>query len=260
KRAEDYAGFWTEFGQVIKEGTGEDMANQERIAKLLRFASTHNDDAVQNVTLADYVSRMKEGQEAIYYVTADTFAAAKNSPHLEIFRKKGIEVLLMSDRVDEWMLSYFRQFDGKSFVSVAKGGLDLDKLTDEAEKKHQEEVAESLKPLLERLKTSLGESVKEVKVTNRLVDSPACVVVGQNDVSPHLLRLLKAAGQETPDIKPVLEINPEHALIEKIKGTEGEAFDDWAHVLLDQAMLAEGAQIADPAAYVKRLNGLLLKS
>lgn len=259
-RPEDYAGFWTEFGQVIKEGTGEDMANQERIAKLLRFASTHNDDAIQNVTLADYISRMKEGQDAIYYVTADTFAAAKNSPHLEIFRKKGLEVLLLSDRVDEWMLSHFRQFDGKSFVSVAKGGLDLDKLTDEAEKKHQEEVAESLKPLLERLKTSLGESVKEVKVTNRLVDSPACVVVGQNDVSPHLLRLLKAAGQETPDIKPVLEINPEHALIEKIKGTEGEAFDDWAHVLLDQAMLAEGAQIADPAAYVKRLNGLLLKS
>jgi len=259
-RAEDYAGFWTEFGQVIKEGTGEDIANQERIAKLLRFASTHNDDAIQNVTLADYISRMKEGQEAIYYVTADSFAAAKNSPHLEIFRKKGIEVLLLSDRVDEWMLSHFRQFDGKSFVSVAKGGLDLDKLTDEAEKKHQEEVAESLKPLLERLKTALGESVKEVKVTNRLVDSPACVVVGQNDVSPHLLRLLKAAGQETPDIKPVLEINPEHALIEKIKGAADDSFDDWAHVLLDQAMLAEGAQIADPAAYVKRLNGLLLKS
>ena len=259
-RAEEYAGFWSEFGQVIKEGTGEDPANQERIAKLLRFASTHNDDAVQNVTLADYLSRMKEGQEAIYYVTADTFAAAKNSPHLEIFRKKGIEVLLLSDRVDEWMLSHFRQFEGKSFVSVAKGGLDLDKLTDEAEKKKQEAVAEQFKPLLERLQSTLGESVKEVRVTNRLVDSPACVVVGQHDVSPHLLRLLKAAGQETPDIKPVLEINPEHALIAKIQGTEGEAFSDWAHVLLDQAMLAEGAQIADPAAYVKRLNGLLLNN
>lgn len=259
-RAEEYAGFWSEFGQVIKEGTGEDPANQERIAKLLRFASTHNDDAVQNVTLADYISRMKEGQEAIYYVTADAFAAAKNSPHLEIFRKKGIEVLLLSDRVDEWMLSHFRQFEGKSFVSVAKGGLDLDKLTDEAEKQKQEAVAEQFKPLLERLQSTLGESVKEVRVTNRLVDSPACVVVGQHDVSPHLLRLLKAAGQETPDIKPVLEINPEHALIAKIQGAEGEAFSDWAHVLLDQAMLAEGAQIADPAAYVKRLNGLLLNS
>ncbi len=258
-KADDYATFWTEFGQVLKEGTGEDAGNIERIAKLLRFASTHTGDAIQNVSFADYVSRMKEGQDKIYYVTADTFAAASNSPHLEIFRKKGIEVLLLSDRVDEWMLSYLREFDGKSLVSVAKGGLDLAELADEDEKKHQAEVEENFKPLVERLKETLADQVKEVRVTLRLVDSPACVVVGQNELSPHLLRMLKAAGQEAPDVKPVLEINPEHALITRVRDADDSEFEQWARLLLDQALLAEGAQIADPAAFVKRLNALLLK-
>lgn len=259
-KAEDYATFWTEFGQVLKEGTGEDAANRERIARLLRFASTHDGGQAQTVSFADYVGRMKDGQDKIYYVTADTFTAAANSPHLEIFRKKGIEVLLLSDRVDEWMLSYLREFDGKSLVSVAKGGLDLAELADEEEKKRQSEVAETFKPLVERLQQALAEQVKEVRVTQRLVDSPACVVVGQNELSPHLLRMLKAAGQEAPEVKPVLEINPDHALIARIRDAGEAEFGDWAALLLDQALLAEGAQIADPAAFVKRLNGLLLKA
>ncbi|CCN21272.1 heat shock protein [Bordetella bronchiseptica 1289] len=259
-KAEDYATFWTEFGQVLKEGTGEDAANRERIARLLRFASTHDGEQAQTVSFADYVGRMKDGQDKIYYVTADTFTAAANSPHLEIFRKKGIEVLLLSDRVDEWMLSYLREFDGKSLVSVAKGGLDLAELADEEEKKRQSEVAETFKPLVERLQQALAEQVKEVRVTQRLVDSPACVVVGQNELSPHLLRMLKAAGQEAPEVKPVLEINPDHALIARIRDASDAEFGDWAALLLDQALLAEGAQIADPAAFVKRLNGLLLKA
>ncbi|AWQ03668.1 molecular chaperone HtpG [Bordetella bronchiseptica] len=259
-KAEDYATFWTEFGQLLKEGTGEDTANRERIAKLLRFASTHDGEQAQTVSFADYVGRMKDGQDKIYYVTADTFTAAANSPHLEIFRKKGIEVLLLSDRVDEWMLSYLREFDGKSLVSVAKGGLDLAELADEEEKKRQSEVAETFKPLVERLQQALAEQVKKVRVTQRLVDSPACVVVGQNELSPHLLRMLKAAGQEAPEVKPVLEINPDHALIARIRDASDAEFGDWAALLLDQALLAEGAQIADPAAFVKRLNGLLLKA
>ncbi|MGQ7293266.1 molecular chaperone HtpG [Bordetella bronchiseptica] len=259
-KAEDYATFWTEFGQVLKEGTGEDAANRERIARLLRFASTHDGGQAQTVSFADYVGRMKDGQDKIYYVTADTFTAAANSPHLEIFRKKGIEVLLLSDRVDEWMLSYLREFDGKSLVSVAKGGLDLAELADEEEKKRQSEVAETFKPLVERLQQALAEQVKEVRVTQRLVDSPACVVVGQNELSPHLLRMLKAAGQEAPEVKPVLEINPDHALIARIRDASDAEFGDWAALLLDQALLAEGVQIADPAAFVKRLNGLLLKA
>lgn len=259
-KAEDYATFWTEFGQLLKEGTGEDTANRERIAKLLRFASTHDGEQAQTVSFADYVGRMKDGQDKIYYVTADTFTAAANSPHLEIFRKKGIEVLLLSDRVDEWMLSYLREFDGKSLVSVAKGGLDLAELADEEEKKRQSEVAETFKPLVERLQQALAEQVKEVRVTQRLVDSPACVVVGQNELSPHLLRMLKAAGQEAPEVKPVLEINPDHALVARIRDASDAEFGDWAALLLDQALLAEGAQIADPAAFVKRLNGLLLKA
>ncbi len=259
-KKDDYAAFWTEFGQVLKEGTGEDPANRERIAKLLRFASTHSGDAAQTVSLADYLSRAKEGQDKIYYVTADTHAAAASSPHLEIFRKKGIEVLLLSDRVDEWMLSYLREFEGKSLVSVAKGGLDLADLADDEEKKRQSEVTEEFKPLVERLQQALKDQVKEVRVTLRLVDSPACVVVGQNELSPHLLRMLKAAGQDAPDVKPVLEINPEHALIGRIGKASDEEFGDWASLLLDQAMLAEGAQIADPAAFVKRMNTLLLKA
>ncbi|WP_019937799.1 molecular chaperone HtpG [Bordetella sp. FB-8] len=259
-KKDDYAAFWTEFGQVLKEGAGEDPANRERLAKLLRFASTHTGDAAQTVSLADYLSRAKEGQDKIYYVTADSHSAAGSSPHLEIFRKKGIEVLLLSDRVDEWMLSYLREFEGKSLVSVAKGGLDLADLADEEEKKRQTEVAEEFKPLVERLQQALKDQVKEVRVTLRLVDSPACVVVGQNELSPHLLRMLKAAGQDAPDVKPVLEINPEHALIGRIGQAADEEFGDWARLLLDQAMLAEGAQIADPAAFVKRMNALLLKA
>ncbi|AEC20722.1 heat shock protein 90 [Pusillimonas sp. T7-7] len=257
-KPEQYTGFWEQFGQVIKEGTGEDPGNQERIAKLLRFASTHNDSAAQTVSLADYVSRMKEGQDKIYYVSADSHAAASNSPHLEIFRKKGLEVLLLSDRVDEWMLSYLREFDGKSLVSIAKGGLNLDQLADEEEKKHQAEVAETFKPLVERLGKVLDGKVKEVRVTGRLVDSPACVVVDENELSPHLLRMLQAAGQTAPDLKPILEINPEHALIGRLQAAPDADFDEWALLLLDQAMLAEGASLAEPAAFVKRMNRLLL--
>lgn len=255
---EQYAEFWNQFGQVLKEGTGEDMGNQARIAALLRFASTHQEGSAQTVSLNDYIGRMKEGQDKIYYVTADTFAAASNSPHLEVFRKKGIEVLLMSDRVDEWMLSYLREFEGKQLVSVAKGGLDLDSLADEEEKKHQAEVAETFKPLVERLKTTLGDKVKEVRITARLVDSPACVVVDANELSPHLLRMLQAAGQEAPEVKPILEINPEHALIAKVQAADDEAFGEWAQLLLEQAMLAEGAALQDPASFVKRVNRLLL--
>ncbi|NYT86947.1 molecular chaperone HtpG [Pollutimonas harenae] len=257
-KPEQYAEFWEQFGQVLKEGTGEDQGNQERIAKLLRFASTHDDSAAQTVSLADYVSRMKEGQDKIYYVSADSYAAASNSPHLEIFRKKGLEVLLLSDRVDEWMLSYLREFDGKSLVSIAKGGLNLDQMADEEEKKHQAEVAETFKPLVERLGKALDGKVKEVRVTGRLVDSPACVVVDENELSPHLLRMLQAAGQTAPDLKPILEINPEHALIGRLQVAPEVDFDEWALLLLDQAMLAEGASLAEPAAFVKRMNRLLL--
>lgn len=255
---EQYAEFWNQFGQVLKEGAGEDMGNQARIAALLRFASTNQEGSAQTVSLNDYIGRMKEGQDKIYYVTADTFAAASNSPHLEVFRKKGIEVLLMSDRVDEWMLSYLREFEGKQLVSVAKGGLDLDSLADEEEKKHQAEVAETFKPLVERLQTTLGEKVKEVRITARLVDSPACVVVDANELSPHLLRMLQAAGQEAPEVKPILEINPEHALMTKVQAADDEAFGEWAQLLLEQAMLAEGAALQDPASFVKRVNRLLL--
>jgi molecular chaperone HtpG len=259
-KPEDYAVFWTEFGQVLKEGAGEDVGNQERIAKLMRFASTDTGDQAQTVSFADYVSRMKEGQDKIYYVTADSFGAASNSPHLEIFRKKGIEVLLLSDQVDKWMLSYLREFDGKSLVSVAKVGLDLAELADEDEKKRQSEVAESFKPLVERLQAALMDQVKEVRVSLRLVDSPACVVVGQNELSPHLLRMLKAAGQNAPNVKPVLEINPEHALLARIHDASDADFEQWARLLLDQAILAEGGQLTDPAAFVKRLNQLLLNA
>lgn len=258
-RSEDYAAFWKEFGQVLKEGTGEDTANQERIAKLLRFASTHNESDAQDVSLADYVSRMKEGQEKIYYVTAESYNAAKSSPHLEIFRKKGIEVLLLWDRVDEWMLSYLREFDGKQLSSVAKGGLDLEALADEEEKKKQTEVADALKPLVEKLTEALKDRVKEVRVTLRLVDSPACVVVDEHDMSPHLQRLLRSAGQSAPTVLPILEINPEHSLIKRIEQSSDEQFGDWSALLLEQAMLADGAQLPDPVGFVKRMNDLLLK-
>ncbi|MFA5664834.1 molecular chaperone HtpG [Castellaniella sp.] len=257
-RPEDYAEFWGQFGQVLKEGVGEDTANRERIAALLRFASTQSDSPIQNVSLADYVGRMKEGQTKIYYLSADSHAAAAHSPHLEVFQRKGIEVLLLSDRVDEWMLSYLREFDGKSLASVAKGDLALDAFEDEAEKKQQAEAAEAFKPTLERLKGALGERVKDVRATARLVDSPACVVVDENELSPHLLRMLKAAGQEAPELSPILEVNPQHALVKRLEAQDDASFAEWAALLLDQALLAEGAALKDPAGFVKRMNALLL--
>ncbi len=258
-KPEDYSTFWTQFGRVMKEGPGEDFANKDKIAGLLRFASTHINDDTQNVSLKDYVSRMKPEQEAIYYITADTFAAAKNSPHLEIFRKKGIEVLLMSDKVDEWMLGGLTEFDGKKLQSIAKGDLDLGKLEDEADKEAQKKVEEDAKDLVERIKTTLGDAVKEVKVTHRLTDSPACLVAGEHDLSGNLARILKAAGQNAPDSKPILEINPAHRLVEKLKAESDESkFADYAHVLFDQALLAEGGQLEDPASFVKRINSLIL--
>jgi molecular chaperone HtpG len=256
---EKYAKFWQEFGRVLKEGIGEDTANKERIAKLLRFSSTHNDTVEQNISLADYVGRMKEGQEKIYYVTADSFTAAKNSPHLEIFRKKGIEVLLLAERVDEWMISYLTEFDGKSLQSVAKGGLDLGKLEDEEEKKAQEKDADEFKELIGKVKEALGEKVKDVRVTHRLTNSPACLVADENDVGMNLGRLLKAAGQKGPDTKPILEINPHHPIVAKLNAEAGgERFSDWSYILFDQALLAEGGQLEDPASFVQRLNGLML--
>jgi molecular chaperone HtpG len=252
---EKYAEFWKQFGAVLKEGVGEDFANQERLAKLLRFASTHAANDEQGVSLTDYVARMKEGQEAIYYVTADTLAAAKGSPQLEVFRKKGIEVLLLTDRVDEWMLSHLYEFDGKPLQSVAKGAVDLGKLQDEAEKKQAEEAAEAFKPMLEKLQAALKDRAKDVRTTTRLVDSPACLVVDEGAMSGHLARLLKQAGQSAPASQPILEVNPEHALVKKL---DDEArFDDLAQVLFDQAVLAEGGQLDDPAAYVQRMTRLL---
>ena len=254
-----YATFWKEFGRVFKEGLGEDHANRERVAKLSRFASTHKDTAEQEVSLSDYVARMKEGQDKIYYVAGETFAAAKNSPHLEIFRKKGIEVLLLTDRVDEWALSFLTEFDGKPLQSVAKGGLDLGKLADETEKKEQEKEAGEYKDLLERIKKALGEKVKDVRITQRLTESPVCLVADEHDMGMHLERLLKAAGQQVPDSKPILEVNPHHPLVGRLKSESDDArFGDWTQVLFDQALLAEGGQLEDPAGFVKRLNQLVL--
>ncbi len=257
EQKDKYAGFWTEFGQVLKEGIGEDAANKERIAKLLRFASTHNDSDAQTTSFADYIGRMKEGQDKIYYVTGENFHAAKNSPHLEIFRKKGVEVLLLTDRVDEWMLSFLQDFDGKELASVAKGGLDLGSLENEAEKKQHEETETQFKDLVEKMKTSLGDKAKDVRVTFRLTDSPACLVADENELSGNLLRMLKAAGQDAPEAKPILEINPEHPLVQRLK-YEDAKFDDWAHILFDQALLAEGGALTDPSGFVKRLNDMLL--
>ena len=255
---EKYATFWGEFGKVLKEGVGEDFANKDKIAGLLRFASTHADTPDETVSLKEYIGRMKEGQEKIYYVTAETFNAAKNSPHLEVFRKKGIEVLLMSDRVDEWALSYLTEFDGKPLASVAKGGLDLGKLEDEAEKQAQEKEVDEFKELTGRIKASLAERVKEVRITHRLTDSPACLVAEEHDLSGNLARMLKAAGQKAPVSQPILEINPQHPVVLRLK-TEEKRFDDWAAVLFDQALLAEGGQLDDPATFVKRVNQLMLE-
>ena len=254
---EKYTKFWENFGAVLKEGVGEDHANKEKIAGLIRFASTHNDTPEQTVSLADYIGRMKEGQEKIYFVTADSFNAAKNSPHLEIFRKKGIEVLLLSDRVDEWVVGHLTEFDGKHLQSVAKGGLDLGKLEDEAEKKEVEKAADEYKDLLEKVKTALGDKVKDVRITHRLTDSPACLVSDEYDPSGNLARMLKAAGQPVPNTKPILEINPQHPAVLRLKYEETR-FDDWAALLFEQATLAEGGQLDDPAGFVKRINDLMM--
>lgn len=252
-RKDEYAKFWEQFGTVMKEGLGEDHQNKERLAKLLRFASTHADG---NVSLADYVGRMKEGQESIFYITADTLAAARSSPQLEIFKKKGLEVLLLTDRVDEWMLSHLYEFEGKPLQSVAKGGVDLGKLQDDEEKKQAEAVADAFKPTLERLKEALKDRAKDVRVTTRLVDSPACLVMDEGDMSSHLSRMLKQAGQSAPAAKPILEVNAEHRLVQQLK--DSPRFDALAQVLFDHALLAEGGHLEDPAAHVRRIQDLLL--
>ena len=260
KKPDDFKKFWSEFGLVLKEGPAEDFANREKIAGLLRFASTFDESDAQSVSLADYISRMKPEQEVIYYITADSFLAAKNSPHLEIFKKKKIEVLLLGDRVDEWLMSNLPEVSGKKFQSIAKGDLDLGKLEDESEKVAKKDIEEKSKTLVEKIAKSLGDKIKEVKVTHRLTDSPACLVVGENDISGNLERILKAAGQNTPDIKPVLEINPEHALIKKLSAeTDGKAFDEYSSVVFDQALISEGGQLEDPVGFVKRINELLVK-
>lgn len=257
-KPEDYAKFYKEFGRVLKEGPGEDFANKDKIAGLLRFASTKADTDVQDVSLKDYISRMQPEQDVIYYITADSFAAAQHSPHLEIFRKKGIEVLLMSDRVDEWLLGSLTEFDGKKLQSIAKGDLDLGKLESDTEKEIQKKIEEEAKSLVEKIKQTLGEQVKDVRVTHRLTDSPACLVSGEHDLSGNLARMLKAAGQKAPESKPILEINPTHKLVKRLE-TEAadQVFADLAHVLFDQALLAEGGTLEDPASFVKRMNSLI---
>ncbi len=255
KDQEKFKTFYTEFGAVLKEGLGEDFGNRERILKLLRYATSNNDDV--NTSLADYKARMKEGQKAIYYVTADSLNAAKNSPQLELFKKKGIEVLLMSERVDEWAMNFVQEFDGTPLQNVSKGAVDLGDLQDAEEKKALEQAAEQFKPVVEKLGESLKDKTKEVRVTTRLVDSPACLVTSEGELSPQLIRMLKQAGQEVPEMKPILEINPEHPLVKKLEGSA--QFDDLANVIFDQAVIAEGGLPEDPAAYVKRINSLLLK-
>ncbi len=257
---EKYAIFWKEFGNVLKEGPGEDFANKETIAKLLRFSSTHTDSETQDVSLADYVSRMKEGQDKIYYIAAENFTTAKNSPHLEIFRGKGLEVLFMFDRVDEWLMSSLTDFDGKTIQSITKGELDLGDLEDEKEKEQKEKTIDEYKDLVGKVKDALKEEVKEVRITNRLTNSPACLVNDVHDMSSNLERMLKDAGQQVPDSKPIFEINPEHPLVNKLKEeADGERFDEWTHILFDQALLSEGGQLSDPAMFVSRLNKLLLE-
>ena len=258
-KKELYTTFWNQFGQVLKEGVGEDPGNRERIAKLLRFASTHNDSDIQNVSLDDYISRMKDSQVRIFYITAENYTAAKNSPHMEIFRKKGIEVLILTDRVDEWMLSFLTEYNEKNLASVAQGNLDLLKLADEEEKKQNEENQAGFKDTIEKMKTVLGNKVKDVRVTVRLTDSPSCLIADEKDLSGNLQRMLKAAGQKVPNMKPILEINPNHPIVQSLK-YEDKHFDDWTNLLFDQAVLAEGGALADPAAFVKLMNNMLLDS
>ncbi|VEB95938.1 High temperature protein G [Cedecea lapagei] len=256
--AEKYQTFWKNFGLVLKEGPAEDNANQEAIAKLLRFATTHTDSSAQTVSLEEYVSRMKEGQEKIYYITADSYAAAKSSPHLELLRKKGIEVLLLSDRIDEWMMSYLTEFDGKAFQSVSKTDESLDKLTDE-ETEEAKEAEKALEPFVDRVKTLLGERVKEVRLTHRLTDTPAIVTTDSNDMSTQMAKLFAAAGQEVPEVKYIFELNPEHALVKRAADTQDDAqFGEWVELLLDQALLAERGQLEDPNQFIRRMNQLLV--
>jgi molecular chaperone HtpG len=257
---EKYTTFWKEFGLVLKEGVVEDHANRERIARLLRFASTHMDTDAQTVSLADYIARMKDGQDKIYYVTAETFAAARNSPHLELLRKKGVEVLLLFDRVDEWVVSHLTEFDGKPLQSAAKGELDLARLQTPEEDKEEPKTREELKSLVEKIKAALGDQVKEVRVSQRLTTSPSCLVAGEHEISAHLERLLRSSGQQPPTAKPVLEINADHPLVQKMQNVENAAdFADWATILFDQALLSEGGQLADPASFVRKVNALLLQ-
>jgi len=259
-KKEDYQKFWTEFGQVMKEGPGEDMANKEQIAKLLRFSSTESDSTEQTVTLEDYVSRMKDEQEEIFYITAETFAAAKNSPHLEIFREKGIEVLLLTDRVDEWLVNGLQEFDGKKLKSVAKGDLDLSKFDSDDDKKEQEKVEEKAGSLIKQLKEVLGDKVEDVRVSHRLTSSPSCIVLSEQDMALYMQNLMKQAGHDMPSNKPTLEINPTHPLIERMEAeTDDEQFAEWADIVFDQALLAEGGQLEDPAGFVNKLNKLMLK-
>ncbi len=258
-KPEDYAKFWREFGKVVKEGPAEDFANRERIAKLLRFASTHTDEEAQTVSLEDYVGRMKEGQDKIYFITSESFLAAKSSPHLEVFRKLGIEVLLLYERVDEWLVSHLTEFDGKPLQSVTKGDLDLGKLEDEEEKKEKQKIAKDFEDLIKRVKDALGERVKDVRVSNRLTASPACLVSDEHDMGANMERILKAVGQDVPKFKPIFELNPDHPLVAKLKGEAEEGrFTDLTHILFEQAFLSEGGQLDDPAGFVHRLNELLL--
>ena len=258
--ADSYADFWKQFGKVLKEGPGEDFANKDRIAKLLRFATTETDSEDQTVSLQDYIARMKDGQQKIYYVTADSFAAARNSPHLQIFRRKGIEVLLLSDRVDEWLVSHLNEFAGKTLASIAKGELDLDELADEEEKKAAKETEDEYADLVKRMQAVLSERVSNVRVGQRLTDSPSCLVTGEHDMAVHMQQMLKQAGHEIPTTKPDLEINPSHRLVSRLKDeADDERFASWSNVLLDQAMLSEGGQLEDPVTFVNRLNELLLE-
>jgi molecular chaperone HtpG len=256
---EKYAEFWSQYGAVIKEGPAEDYANRERIAKLLRFSSTHNNSDVQDVTLEDYIGRMKDGQEKIYYITSDSYTAACNSPHLEVFRKKGIEVLLMHDRVDEWLVSHLAEFDGKSLVSVAKGDLDLGKLQDKEEEEAAKKVEDEHKDFIKRIQGVLGDDVSEVRVSHRLTDSPSCLVLGAHEMPVHMQQIMRQAGQDLPDSKPALEVNPEHALVKRMEQeTDDGRFGEWSRLLFEQAMLSEGGQLEDPVAFVKRTNSLLM--
>jgi len=255
---EDYASFWKAFGNVIKEGPIEDFANKERVAKLLRFTSTEDGSAEQCVSLEDYVARMKEGQDQIYFITSESFMAARNSPHLEVFKRKGIEVLLLTDRIDEWLVQHLTEFDGKKLQNIAKGDLDLGSFEDEEEKKAQEKAVGDMKGIVELMKEKLANKAKDVRITHRLTDSPSCLVLDQDDMGMQMQQIMRAAGQDVPENQPILELNPDHELIKQLKDMADQSlFENWSHVLFDQAVLAEGGQLDDPAAYVKRVNEML---